>query len=246
MIRGLDVSSCQSLVDFDKLPSWVRFLVVKVSEGETGMDPMRARNLAEARRRGMPVFVYHFFRTGQDAPKQAENIWRAVGEQAPLLVFVDFETIAKGMSATEAVTKCVALVRLVKAMFFRCGVYMFPWFAKGAIGAAVLAAVGAELGDTYLWMADYSGGEDPPARWNAFTPLPWMTWTMAQTSGDNSSHVPGIAGAVDHNVFHGDEDAFKAFCGTPRPDQLEPDAPIIHTHDYSHDDDPPFGPDGSS
>jgi GH25 family lysozyme M1 (1,4-beta-N-acetylmuramidase) len=62
-LRGLDISACQGHVDFDALPSWVTFVVVKVAEGETGRDPMRDRNLAEARRKKLHTFLYVFLRT---------------------------------------------------------------------------------------------------------------------------------------------------------------------------------------
>lgn len=227
-IRGLDVSAAQGIIDFDKLPEWVRFLVVKVSEGESYKDPTRVRNLAEARRRGLRVFVYAFLHTLQDPEKQAQNLWVAVGEISPSYAFVDFETIADGLAPAAAIAKAVTMTRAVRAMFGRCGLYLYPWFAQGVLGPALLTAEAAELAETALWMADYRGGENPPTTWQPYVPKPWTRATFVQTSGDASSFVPGITGHVDHDYFDGDEAALAAFLGEPTAEQSEPDAPILH------------------
>lgn len=242
-VRGLDVSECQGAIDFDKLPAWVRFLVVKVSEGESYKDPHRLHNLAEARARGLHVFVYAFMRPSQDPEKQAQNLWDAVGDITPSFVFVDFETIAAGQAPKDAIAKAVRMTRAVRAMFGRCGLYVFPWFTTGVLGLALQAPEAAELAVNALWMADYRGGEDPPETWQPFCPLPWHRVTFVQTSGDKSSMVPGIAGHVDHDYFAGDEDELRVFLGVPRPDQLEPEGGTIHVLDYADHDDPPFPPD---
>jgi GH25 family lysozyme M1 (1,4-beta-N-acetylmuramidase) len=242
-LRGLDVSACQGLIDFDKLPKKYRFLVVKVSEGESYKDPIRLRNLAEARARGLRVFVYAFLRTSQDPEKQAQNLWDAVGDICPSFVFVDFETIADGLTPAQAVAKAVVMTRAVRRMFGRCGVYLFPWFCTGVLGVALHAPEAAELAVCALWMADYRGGEEPPEGWKPFVPLPWHRAMFVQTSGDKSSFVPGIVGHVDHDYFDGDEDDLNVFLGVPTADQLEPDAPIVHVMDYASTDDPPFEPD---
>lgn len=227
-VRGLDVSQCQGTIDFDKLPAWVRFVVVKVSEGESYKDPTRVRNLAEARRRGLHVFVYAFLRTSQDPDKQAQNLWDAVGEITPSFTFVDFETIADGLAPAAAIAKAVTMTRAVRAMFGRCGLYLYPWFCTGVLGSALQAPEAAELAVCALWMADYRGGEDPAPTWQPFVPKPWTRALFAQTSGDASSFVPGITGHVDHDYFDGDEAALATFLGEPTAAQSEADAATLH------------------
>jgi GH25 family lysozyme M1 (1,4-beta-N-acetylmuramidase) len=133
------------------------------------------------------------------------------------------------------------MVRAVRGMFGRCGVYTFPWFATSVLGIALEAPGVAELAECALWMADYRGGEDPPETWHPFVPLPWTRATFVQTSGDKSSSVAGINGHVDHDYFDGSEEDLNAFLGAPTADQLEPDAPIIHPAiDFADEDDSPF------
>ena len=247
-VRGLDVSEAQGLIDFDKLPSWCRFVVVKVSEGESYKDPQRVRNLAEARARGLHVFVYAFLRTSQDPDKQAANLYAAVGDISPSFVFIDFETLANGVTAVQGVAKLVAMGRAVRAMFGRGGVYSYPYFCVGPMAAALAAPEAAELALLAFWAADYRGGEVPPETWRPFCPPVFGRATFVQTSGDKSSFVPGINGHVDHDYFEGSEDELNVFLGVPTAAQSEKDAPIIHPDvefppiDYSHEDDPPFEP----
>lgn len=247
-VRGLDVSEAQGLIDFDKLPSWVRFLIVKVSEGESYKDPQRVRNLSEARARGLHVFVYAFLRTSQDVTQQLANLASAVGDISPSFVFVDFETIADGMTPRQGVAKLVEMCRGVRAQFGRGGVYSYPFFCSGEMAKALAAPEAAELALMTYWSADYRGGEVPPETWRPFCPPVFGRATFVQTSGDKSSFVPGINGHVDHDYFEGSEDELNTFLGVPTAAQSEKDAPIIHPDvefppiDYSHEDDPPFEP----
>src|SRR5262245_38799707 len=112
-LKGLDVSSCQGVIDWAKVPAEYRYVFVKASEGELGRDPTRLRNLAGVRATGRHAFVYHFLRTSQDPEKQAENLWIAVGDTMPGLVMLDFETIADGLLPSEAVAKALACARAI-------------------------------------------------------------------------------------------------------------------------------------
>ena len=60
MIRGIDISSCEGTIQWQFVPDWVRFVIVKASEAETGKDPMRAANMAGARAHGKLVGEYAF------------------------------------------------------------------------------------------------------------------------------------------------------------------------------------------
>ena len=235
MIRGLDVSSCQGVIKWKLVPDDFRFIIVKVSEGVLGLDPMRRLNIEGAMASGHVVGVYHFFRSSMDPVGQAERLWQALGDTMPSFVALDFETIADGISPTEAVNRLLRCVEAVEKRFGRSPlVYTYPWFAK-SMGSALTVAT--ELARCPLWMADYSGGESPPDGWHPYIPEPWTDWTMAQTSGNNSSRVPGIVGAVDHNVFNGGEKALRTLQGLPDQDAI-PTEPALPVPANPYDDDP--------
>lgn len=209
-VKGLDVSAAQGAIDWDRVPAEFRFVAVKASEGEGYKDQTRLRNMSEARRTGRHVMAYHFFKTLQDAAKQAENFWNALGDTCPIFAWLDFEVIADGLDPAVACERAVKTCEAIEAYGLRCGVYDYPDHAKRII-VPHAKGVAAPLGRRALWMADYRKGEDPAATAAPYVCPPWSTWTLWQTSGNNSSRVPGIAGAVDHNVFNGDEAAFLAW-----------------------------------
>jgi GH25 family lysozyme M1 (1,4-beta-N-acetylmuramidase) len=250
-LKGLDVSAYQGAIEWDRVPADFVFVIVKVAEGETGRDSMRARNLAGARATGRRVLAYHFTHESADPIRQAENLWEAVGEVLPHRVCIDFETIAKGRTPFAAVA---SVIRIVDAVAERFGsdpvLYTYPSFAQG-LGMALSSA--ARLSTCPLWMADYRHGENPPDLASPYTPLPWRTWTLWQTSGDKSSRVAGIPSAhVDHNVLNGGESALRALCGLPPATEVPPTipgvGPIVHPavplgrEDLDDDEDPPDDP----
>lgn len=228
-VRGLDVSAAQGVIDFDRVPAEFRFLVVKVSEGALYKDATRARNMAEARRTGRHVMAYHFLKTLQGAREQAENFWNALGEQCPILAWLDFEVIADGLSPRDACKKAVDVRNAIEAYGIRCGVYDYPDHANHVI-VPCADAEAAPLASSDYFGADYRHGENPPETASPFVPRPWKKWTLWQTSGNASSFVPGIVGHVDHDVFNGDEAAFRAWLdlGTG-----EPDPAIVHVGLYT-------------
>ena len=231
-LRGLDVSVCQSVIDWSKVPAEFRFVIIKASEGTGGQDPTRLRNFEGAKASGRIASYYHFCRPSQGAAAQLATLWKAIGDQMP-----DFRPVLDVESAPDAMTPRELGVWLLEAIetaeeYFGGPplFYTYPWFEMSRIAAAIAAVpeLGAALARCGLFMADYSKGEVPPAGASPVVPPPWKTWTFWQTSGNASSRVPGIPGAVDHDLFNGDEAALAVFRGLPTADQLEPDAPIIH------------------
>ena len=246
MIRLLDVSSCQGVIDWSKVPAEYRGVVVKASEGLTGQDPTRLRNAEAAHANGRVVSFYHFLRPSLEPLGQIANLWKAIGDTMPdFRPALDLESAPDAMTPDQLAAWFLAAADEAEAYFgVPPLVYTYPWFYNSRIAkaAGMTAELGARIKRCPLWMADYAHGETPAEGSHPFTPLPWDTWTLWQTSGDKSTRVPGIGGAVDHDVYNGDEASLARFRGLPTADQLEPDAPIIHTHDYASEDDPPFDP----
>lgn len=236
MIRFLDVSSCQGAIDWSRVPDEYRGVIVKASEGVTGMDPTRIRNAEAAHAAGRVVSFYHFLRPSMDAVGQIANLWKAIGDTMP-----DFRPALDLESAPDVMTP-----EDLAAWFLRAAdeaesyfgvpplVYTYPWFYNSRISRArgITGALGERLARCPLWMADYAHGELPAEDAHPFTPLPWSTWAMWQTSGDRSSRVPGIVGAVDHDVFNGGEAELAAFRGLPDASQLEKDPATVHPYSY--------------
>ncbi len=103
MLRGLDASSVQGRLPFDKMSPELKFLILKAQQGNDGFDPLFARNAQDGLDRGLEVFPYMF---AYPLPNKAGVANRDPREQAKLFmdrllkvrpdfegksVFLDFE-----------------------------------------------------------------------------------------------------------------------------------------------------------
>lgn len=71
-LRGIDVSAHNGDIDFEKVAGdSIDFVFIKVSEGLTFRDPRFDSNYVAARRAGLKVGAYHFFRYDCDGRLQA-------------------------------------------------------------------------------------------------------------------------------------------------------------------------------
>lgn len=78
---GVDVSSYQNEVDFNKLrEQGVEFAYIKATEGDTHIDKSFVDKWAAAREAGVPAGAYHYFSYGVSGTAQAQNFIETVGE----------------------------------------------------------------------------------------------------------------------------------------------------------------------
>ncbi len=93
MTRGVDVSSYQENVDFEKLKEQgIEFAFVKATEGDTHVDSSFRDKWAAAEKAGVPAGAYHYFSYGVSGTKQAENFIRTVGSlEGRLIPAIDME-----------------------------------------------------------------------------------------------------------------------------------------------------------
>lgn len=230
MIRGIDVSAVQGVVDWPAVAaSGVRFVVVKCAQGnEAGRDATYERNVAGARAAGLAVGCYLFGyplppgKPGRVPAEQAkihfakcDGVGTRDGELPPAL---DIEWPAPEdwarwqCNAAQIRDWGLAYLDAAKALWGRTPlVYTYPYF-----WSHVSAAGGLEQYAEYpLWLADYS--HMPP-----HVPAPWVGATLQQTSGGGGKLPSGAP--VDENVFSGNEQAWQAFLrvGTVYLEPAEP------------------------
>ncbi len=97
--EGIDVSHYQGKINWDAVAGdgKISYAYLKATEGATLVDDTYARNLSEAKRVGLKVGSYHFYRPNTDWRKQLENLSSVVkpGEQ-DLLPIIDIEHRGKG------------------------------------------------------------------------------------------------------------------------------------------------------
>ena len=92
--EGIDVSHYQGFIDWDQVAGGtnISYAYLKATEGSSFVDDTYARNLTEARRVGLSVGSYHFYRPNVDWKEQLRNLTEnvTVSEQ-DLVPIIDIE-----------------------------------------------------------------------------------------------------------------------------------------------------------
>jgi lysozyme len=192
MIKGVDISHHNGVVDFKKLKSQGNaFAIHKATEGVGNTDFMFQKNREAIKAAGLIFGTYQFFHPDQDIDRQVKHYaevtgpWQA-GELPPVL---DFESSAKGvLSRGQVKANALAFMKELESIDgIKPMLYISPGFA-------------ADLGDMsdfkdyILWIAHY--GVNHPR-----IPRPWDGWTFWQYTDKNG---------MDLDLFNGELDALKA------------------------------------
>ena len=102
-LHGIDVSHYQGNIDWATVArqSEVGYVYLKASEGLNNQDSHYARNVREARKQGLKVGSYHFYRANVSAKDQFNNFMSVVNvRQQDLIPIIDVESTNKVSSHT--------------------------------------------------------------------------------------------------------------------------------------------------
>jgi lysozyme len=193
--KGIDISHYQTVENWSAVRnSGISFVIIKSTEGSSGIDQSLQSHLSGAKSVGIKVGVYHFCRAKdtQSAIQEADffvSTINSIGgfgilDIAPVL---DLET-PEGASRANVVSVCRTWIERVKQLSgVQPMLYSFPSFADEFLDNT--------LADIPLWLADYSH-DTPPNH------AGWSQWTFLQYS--EKGRVTGIDGYVDMDEFDGD------------------------------------------
>jgi lysozyme len=209
-VVGVDLSAHNGIPDFDSLSAYgIDFAYLKASEGEGFRDPSFIRNYAAAKRTGINVGAYHFFRFDCDGRKQAVNLLRAIaGCALDLPVAIDVEESGNpAEAATELISaRLDAMVSHIRSSGRKVIIYTNKngdaRFVRGHFDSI-------ETDDPELWICSFT---DPP--------LNRRQWTLWQHS--HRSRIPGVKGFVDLNTFNGDRAAWERWLNNSRNSGFRP------------------------
>jgi GH25 family lysozyme M1 (1,4-beta-N-acetylmuramidase) len=191
---GPDVSKYQhangKLIDWAAVRrSGQDFAFIKATGGSNRVDPWFAREWAAAGKAGMIRGAYHYADPAHSPLEQADRIVNVVGttrEANDLGIVLDLESTG-GLTPARLASWAHAFLTEVQRRTGRVPVlYTAPnfWHTRMRDNRS--------FGAYPLWLANYSSKR--PA------PLPgWNRWTFWQHTA--SARVPGISGAVDHNIM---------------------------------------------
>lgn len=200
-VVGVDLSAHNGIPDFDSLAACgIDFAYLKASEGTGFRDPAFIRNYAAARRTGIKVGAYHFFRFDCDGRAQAINLLRAItGCALDLPVAIDIEESGNPAEAsTDLITaRLAAMVTHIQSTGRKVIIYTNKngdaRFVRGNFDNTA-------HGDPELWICSFT---DPP-----LNRRPWILWQHS-----HRTRLPGVKGYVDLNTFNGDRKAWEEWLG---------------------------------
>ena len=194
-ILGLDVSYFQGKVNWSQIEKdGIHFTYAKATQGQGYTDPMFQTNLKGMRASKLYAGAYHFYMSGDDPVKQAENFLKSlpelkIGDMVPML---DLEqggwTKGTDIATFQANVK-IWLKIIEEKLGMKPIIYTNNPFAK-----TYLQGDGFSQYD--LWLAEY--GVHKPR-----VPKPWNKWTIWQRSAKGT--YQGLPGgeSVDHDLFSG-------------------------------------------
>lgn len=95
-VYGIDVSHHQGDIEWEKVSEWkgntLRFVYIKATEGATYLDSHYKKNLKGAKKNGIKVGTYHYFRTTSSPEEQFDNFIKHVDmSKQDLIPMIDLE-----------------------------------------------------------------------------------------------------------------------------------------------------------
>lgn len=197
-VRGIDISAHNGQeIDFEAVRrQGFRFVIIKASEGSSFKDRRFYTNIARARRAGLKVGAYHFFRFDATGYAQALNFLHSLrGQRLDLPVVIDIEQWTNPAERTQRVLSTLyTFIRHLEREGHRVMLYTNKdgWreYVEG------------RLVDFPLWIASMTEFDKP------------RDWTLWQYS--HRGRVEGISGAVDLNVYNGTVEEWEQWCASNR------------------------------
>lgn len=184
MNKGIDISHHNGVLDFHKIKAaQVDFVFMKCTEGAFMKDPFFKSNYKEAKKAGLLVGAYHFFRASISAKGQAENFLSVIKDlDLDLPPVFDWEITDKQSSDTQwkgALTWLDTVEIATKRVPI---IYTGPAFFN-SIGNP------KEFKRYPLWIAHYA---DKPK-----VPKPWTDWAIHQFT--DQGEIDGLHCKFDFN-----------------------------------------------
>lgn len=212
-VHGLDVWEGYGPIDWAAVArSGVRFVYVRGTSAEAGVDKRVRENVKGAHAAGLDVGLYHVTWCGRGNPSaeatHALGLWRELREFLTLPLALDWEKPdTKGRSTEQLRAQAVSLCKLATMVEAGTGrtpvLYSYPSYVPA------FTAAGADLSPLLrcpLWIAHYKrpGLWEPDLDVDAPSlPAPWSSWAIWQYAADGSGPHAGIPakGGVDRNVI---------------------------------------------
>ena len=210
-IVGIDVSSHNGEIDFDRVKAdGYSFVIIKASEGLEHHDSRFATNYDNARKSGLKVGAYHFFRKDTDGLNQAKNFLETIGWRKldlPLVVDVEDWSNAKNVEDERTQKNLDAMLDNLRSRGHKVMVYTNGDGYKKYIKDGQI--------NINLWLCAFKQPDK----------LKHIPHQLQQYS--HWGRVKGIWGDVDLNVFNGSQEQWDKWLQDLTPQQF--DIPVDST-----------------
>ena len=182
--EGIDVSHYQGVINWDDVVSGTKisYVYLKATEGATFIDDTYRRNLEEARRVGLSVGSYHFYRPNVTPEEQFRNLTTNVlPDEQDLVPIIDIEHRGK-VSEEQFIGDLTKFIKMVEQYYGRKPMlYSYQNFYNRHF---------AGLFQNYPWMIAKYKSESPALD-------DGQRYVMWQYTSKGS--IPGIRGHVDRS-----------------------------------------------
>ncbi len=184
--EGIDVSRYQGVIDWDIVAAEaeISYVYIKATEGARLVDPYYYTNISEARRVGLSVGSYHFYRAHIGVDEQVMNMTSVVRKiDQDLVPIIDIET-TNGVAPERFVTDLSNFIEKITAFYgVKPMLYTYQNFYNKYL-------VGKFKG--YHWMIAKYQAEAPILQ----EEVDYIMWQYTQMG-----HIPGIRGKVDRSCL---------------------------------------------
>ena len=188
-IAGIDVSRWQGEINWPLVAeSDTKFVIMKATEGTNYTDTKFNYNWENAKKVGLYVGAYCFFRPGRDAKGQADYFLSVVDfANSDISPVIDLE-VNDGMTAATVMSRVKIWIDRIIEVTGRIPIlYSSPSFLNTYFSVGGKPPAWAK--DMPLWIANWTSANEP------YMPKGWTTWAIWQYT--NVGKVPGITGYVD-------------------------------------------------
>ena len=196
-LRGADLSHYEDGIDWTKLALEIQFMMTKATDGQSGVDILRAKHVANAKANGVLVVgVYHFFRANYSVANQVELFLANGGDAGiPILDLEEASTMGQPLATVSQLAgEWLALVEA------RSGKVPLIYGNTSYLNSLNLHS---GFGNYPLWLANLNLVPT--------IPHPWTKWTFWQYSfSGNRDAKPG---GMDTDYFNGTMSDLRLFCG---------------------------------
>ncbi len=197
LLYGIDVADGQQNTNWVEVQNaGISFAYIKATEGNTYVNPIYAGDMRNALATKVLPGPYHFYRPQDDGLTQANHFLNTVGPvfKGMLRPMFDWEVI-DGVDVETAKARALAFLQRVEQV----------------MGVKAIIYYSADFFDTFGDMSAFKDYLAWPAELGVSHPQMrsvWKTPTIWQNSWTGNVH--GINGAVDTDIFYGDQQQLQA------------------------------------